>query len=327
MTSESLETEVLAQCPCCASSDTHHWCYASDLLLSTTDQTYEYHRCRRCFVLFLRVRPLESEAGRAYPSDYHPYTNSQSDGDLVASGPSTRLFGRVVSRIVGSIGRLVNARRPRSHKRLGKGDVFLDFGCGSGKFLDRMRQRGCATIGMDFSPHALAAVEKHGHVALPVSDLGWSAVPLQSVDFVRMNHVLEHLYDPRDVLGHLYKKLHRGGVLHVAVPNPNAWLARAFRSNWLGLDCPRHLVLYPPTVLKGLLTEIGFGEFEIIHEPAAKDHIRTWALFLNDMGLTHVEDVNLLIRSRWLQALFAVPAACAVLARGGDRFHVIARKK
>ncbi len=323
---ESLETEVLAQCPCCADSDTQHWCDASDLLLKTTNQTYEYHRCRRCSVLFLRIRPRESEAGRAYPSNYHPYSNGRRSDESAERATSSPLVVRVSSWIVARIKKLFNARLPRGYKKLGKGDVLLDFGCGSGKFLDRMRERGCATIGMDFSPHALAVVGKNGHLALPVSETGWGAVPLQGVDFVRMNHVMEHLYHPRDTLAHIRDRMKVGGILHVAVPNPNGISAILFRRYWHGLDCPRHVTLYPPAALGQLLGDCGFSVTSIVQETLAKDHIRSWVYRFQAAGWLSGRNPDDYMDKRWLQGLVAIPMLLASVVGRSDRFHVVARR-
>lgn len=320
-------TEEVRACPYCRNVSADLWTYGRDRLHHITNMTFPYFKCRNCDVIFLAKRPRENEIGAFYPTDYAPYGQSLP---RKFSSQRSRTFERVLNGVARSLLYFEIRAKFKVGKYYGKakeGELFLDFGCGGGEWLDRMRKKGMRTIGIDFSPIPLEGLKARGHQGLLVEPGFWQSIRDESVGFVRMNHVLEHLYNPRDVLGHLYKKLQRGGVLHVSVPNPSGWLARAFRSNWLGLDCPRHLVLYPPTVLRGLLMEIGFGEFEIIHEPAAKDHTRSWALFLNDMGLTHVEDINSLIHNRWLQTLFAVPAACAVLARGGDRFHVIARKK
>jgi 2-polyprenyl-3-methyl-5-hydroxy-6-metoxy-1,4-benzoquinol methylase len=321
-------TEEVRACPYCGNETADLWTYGRDRLHHITDATFPYFKCRICDVIFLARRPCQNEIGAFYPVEYAPY--GQSPPQKFRS-QRRRVFERVLNGVARSLLHFETQAKSEVGKyydgKVKEGELFLDFGCGGSEWLDRMRKKGMHTIGVDFSPIPLEGIKAKGHQGLLVEPGFWKSIRDESVSFVRMNHVLEHLYDPRDVLGHLYKKLYRGGVLHVAVPNPSAWLARAFRSNWLGLDCPRHLVLYPPTVLKGLLMEIGFGELEIIHEPAAKDHIRTWALFLNDKGLTHVDDVNSLIHNRWLQALFAIPAACAVLARGGDRFHVIAKKK
>lgn len=325
-------TEEVRACPYCGNEAADLWTYGRDQLHHITDMTFPYFKCRDCDVIFLARRPCSNEMGAFYPVDYSPYRQSLPQE---ICKPRSRTFkSKTFKRVFNGITRRLLHFEIRAKSEVEKhydkpmeGELFLDFGCGGSDCLDKMRKKGMRTIGIDFSPIPLESLKAKGHQGLLVEPGLWKSIRDESVSFVRMNHVLEHLYNPRDVLAHLYEKLQRGGVLHVAVPNPRAWLARAFRSDWWGLDCPRHLVLYPPTVLKGLLTEIGFGELEIIHEPAAKDHIRTWALFLNDMGLTHIDDVNSLIHSRWREALFAVPAACAVIARGGDRFHVIARKK
>lgn len=325
---ESIGTEIQIRCPYCDGVDTEHWCFASDLLLATTDQTYEYHRCRGCSVLFLRIRPRESEAGRMYPADYHPYADGERETEDPGHDPrshrgSPRRSGSATARIK----KLVNWRIPRDDKKLGKGDVVLDFGCGSGKFLNRMRARGCATTGMDFSPHALIVVAQNGHRALPVSNEGWEKVPLCSVDFVRMNHVVEHLYHARETFDLIRERMKRGGILHVAVPNPDGFSALAFRRYWHGLDCPRHIILYPSAALAELLRDCGFSVTSIVQETLAKDHIRSWVYRLQAAGWLRGKDPDRYSEKRWLQALAAIPVLLASLLGRADRFHVVAKRE
>ena len=325
---ESIETEILTRCPCCDRTDTDPWCFATDLLLATTTQTYEYHRCRGCSVLYLAVRPRESEAGRMYPSDYHPYASEERDGENVEDDPrSPSSNPRIPASTTARIKKLLNWRIPRDYKKLGKGDVVLDFGCGAGKFLDRMRARGCATTGMDFSPHALAAVAKGGHLALPVSTEGWGKVPLSSVDFVRMNHVVEHLYHARETFDHIRERMKPGGILHIAVPNPNGFSAFLFRRYWHGLDCPRHIILYPPATLGELLADCGFSVTSIVQETLAKDYIRSWVYRVQAAGWLSGKNPDDYLDVPGLQVLAAVPMLLASLIGRSDRFHVVAKRE
>lgn len=320
---DPIATEVLDRCPSCTAAGSVHWAFATDLLLATTDRTFEYRRCRSCSVLFMGIRPLESQTARLYPTTYQPY--AEPDDETEVAGEGTR-HGRTPRRtgLAKRIDRIVNSRIPRSYKALGEGAVFLDFGCGSGRFLDRMRARGLSTIGMDFSQQALDAAARGGHQALPVSREGWDRLPPGSVDFVRMNHVLEHLHHARRDLEELRERMKPGAMLHIAVPNPNGLSALLFRRNWHGLDCPRHLVLYPPGAVERLLVDCGFTVATIVQEGITKDFIRSLIYRIQAAGRLRRRSPDEFMDVWWLRALAAIPMGVALLAGRSDRFHAIA---
>ena len=68
-----------------------------------------------------------------------------------------------------------------------------------------------------------------------------------------MNHVLEHLYNPRETLTRLCSKMPQGGRLHLATPNAASATFRLFGKCWFPLDCPRHIVIYTPCAASRLL--------------------------------------------------------------------------
>jgi SAM-dependent methyltransferase len=89
--------------------------------------------------------------------------------------------------------------------------INLDLGCGAKKMT--------GAIGADVRP--LAGVDV-------VCDLAKTPYPFStgSVDEVHLNHVLEHLDNPVDVMAEIWRILKPGGSVHVRVPHytgPFAW--------------------------------------------------------------------------------------------------------
>jgi 2-polyprenyl-3-methyl-5-hydroxy-6-metoxy-1,4-benzoquinol methylase len=189
-----------------------------------------------------------------------------------------------------------------------------------------MRAKGCKTIGMDFSEHSLRIARSSGHLALPADETGWSQIAQGSVDFVRMNHVLEHLYEPAQVLRRLRARMAPGAVLHIAVPNPDGLSARLYGRYWFGLDCPRHVIFFPLHTLRAWLEHLGFSILEVITEPAAKDFIRSQALQARHRYGMEYGDLDQLGRREDLRGKAALPVLFARLIGLPDRFHVFAAR-
>ncbi len=314
------EVERLARCPNCGRGDIRQWCRAWDRLLELSDQRFVYSKCGACGVLFQSLRPTEQVIHRYYPDSYHPYA---TDADQTPRHRG-RWAGAVVKRLLPE--RSVKAKFKKIYRELKPGTAFLDFGCGSGEKLNSLRKQGCVTIGMDFSEHALSVVQRNGHKTFLIAPGVWDDIADESLDFVRLNHVLEHLYAPRDVLAQIVRKMKPGAVLHIAVPNPGGWSAALFRSAWLGLDCPRHIILYPPEALCDVLKEFRFVAPQVFQEPVVKDIIRSWGYVLNHLGWIGRDRVARMGASPLLNLLFAPGGWAAFLFRRADRYHVLAIK-
>ncbi len=119
---------------------------------------------------------------------------------------------------------LRNFRRVADHLRT-YGDVFdapvqmLDVGAGSGEFLFMMEQLGKTVKGIEpNAPYAAYCREELG-LDVQTSHLKSDLFAPGQFDFIRMNHVLEHLNDPVRYLHQIARWLAPHGLLYVEVPN------------------------------------------------------------------------------------------------------------
>lgn len=328
-----IKTETVTDCPVCGSKKIFFWSKAKDLLMQVSNQSFEYSRCAECNSLYMSLRPIERDIAAFYLSNYHPYNHSNSTKSALALNIWSRcklklkaILHTLVSTKVGSLLKgYLYFDVSKYYNKLDHDKVFVDFGCGAGKTLDKIRVQGARTVGADFSPVAVATIKKNNHEAYLVDDF-WLNFADENADFVRMNHVVEHLYQPHDTLNRLARKIKAKGVLHIAVPNPNGISSLVFKNNWHGLDCPRHVILYPPNTLKQLLEKQGFENFSITHETITKDFIRSIGYWLASKGHYNLEKVNDLMNIKWLAAVFWIPAKFAAIAGYADRFHIICYK-
>ncbi len=315
--SEAFEVESLRSCPLCGSDSWSVWAEASDLQMRRSQRLFRYARCSACGVLFEQERPTEATVSFFYEGDYEPYRKRKPNNPL---RPFHKLGLRIAAHVSGEQEAKHAIARRRNAQLARPSAVLLDFGCGGGKYLDACKARfGCRTIGMDFNPSLFPALRANGHEVLDVSDASWSSLADCTVDLVVMSHVLEHVYNPRAVLSQVHRVLKPGGLLDVALPNPEGVSATRYRSHWFGLDSPRHIMLDRPDLTARLVAEAGFADTEILGEPVTKDALRSMA---REIG----QDADAMQGNGWVALNIAFDMRRAAHAGNYDRFHLYARK-
>ena len=95
---------------------------------------------------------------------------------------------------------------------------ILDIGCSTGVFLEHARERGHNVKGIEVSEYA-ANVALSKKLDVFVGEVEDANIANKSIDFIHMNHVLEHLSNPLSTLIFLKHLLRDSGLLIVEVPN------------------------------------------------------------------------------------------------------------
>jgi SAM-dependent methyltransferase len=329
-------TERLDSCPNCGGRRLAEWCTALDRLHGLGGgQRFTYSVCGDCRLLFLSLRPLEAEAYKYYPDDYGPH--QAPGGGNPSNGSAAGVLGPLKSflqRAAGFVNYRVGSRIPdafvpefeKFYRPPHAGARLLDFGCGSDRFLNWAREQGWQTLGIDFAPRSVELARRSGHEAFLMSPAVWDSIADESLDCVRINHVLEHLYRPKEVLAALARKMKPGARMHIAVPNPGGLSASLFGSRWRGLDCPRHVALYPAATLRGLLAGLGLSDVDIRHETATRDLIGSIGYLMRDAKLIEPQGPERMLDSAALEQLLFVPARLGARFARGDRIHAFVRK-
>lgn len=272
--------------------------------------------------MFLSTRVKESDLAKLYPEAYHPYQGRPATSANGRSLPES--FARALHRGVGRVSRELPRMTAKNYEPPRAGARFVDFGCGSTAFLDHAAARGWSAIGVDFVPSVVDRVRQEGYQGYLVDEC-WKELGEGTIDALRLNHVLEHLYDPWSIMGRLTALLADGGRLHVAVPNPDGVGALLFRRDWLSFDA-RHAILWGPRQASGLLRQLGFRDIRVVHEVVTKDMARSWGYRRARRGRMELHEVLGLPDRPGLNASMAIPAKLAALLGRGDRFHIFARK-
>jgi len=143
-----------------------------------------------------------------------------------------------------------------------QGQRLLDIGCGNGDFLVGAREAGWQVSGVEPDPKAADAARQRG-VDVTVGTVDLLAGESDCFDAITLSHVIEHVHEPKQLLQAVQRLLKPGGIVYIDTPNIQSHGAELFRQNWRGIETPRHLVLFNPASLTGLLSATGFRDIKI----------------------------------------------------------------
>lgn len=282
MTPRTSSTQLTA-CPACKSNSVHSVVEVPDHEYGL-DYLSSYVTCGECSTLYQSPMPSDEELASFYRQNYH----SMSDGGFLMSLRHKMRIARLRD--------FVN-----------EGSVVLDYGCGNGSF---MRRAAAALSGVEFIGYEIGGHKKVTHPADRVTLVEGSLADLLGVlppcQVVIMNHVIEHLPDPLDVVSALAERLLPGGYFDGQTPNAASLEHRIFDRRWSGFHAPRHTVVFSIAGLRSLLERVNFEAISIrgAFNPAG------YAVSL--ASLTHGHAKGLIPR-HGLKWLLCVAAASAVL--------------
>jgi 2-polyprenyl-3-methyl-5-hydroxy-6-metoxy-1,4-benzoquinol methylase len=151
--------------------------------------------------------------------------------------------------------------------RLREADRVVEFGCGSGAFLEQCRARGIDASGMDFSVDAVECCRAKG-LNVAQMDLNEAhCLPLnQPPTQVLAFHVLEHLDEPHRFFRQVATYAAEFTNLWVAVPSDRRPSRRFGREDFLDQP-PHHMTRWTSEAFVAIGSRTGWRLTELIYEP------------------------------------------------------------
>jgi 2-polyprenyl-3-methyl-5-hydroxy-6-metoxy-1,4-benzoquinol methylase len=199
-----MEKKFVDSCPACNGNDLLPHLRIKDLSIS--GEYFQVVRCSNCACCVTQDHPPAESIG--------PYYNSE---EYISHSDTKKGLLSTIYHLVRNYMLSSKATTIRRFSKLRKG-VLLDYGCGTGYFLNKMKSVGWDVIGIEPDAGARAITLKlFGIKTNPASSL--TELKNQSFDVVTLWHVLEHVHDLDNVLHHIARILKPGGKLIIAVPN------------------------------------------------------------------------------------------------------------
>jgi 2-polyprenyl-3-methyl-5-hydroxy-6-metoxy-1,4-benzoquinol methylase len=292
------------QCPLCNSTCASLLLEAPDTSAGGAGMWFPVAQCQDCGLCYTSPRPSENCIGQFYAEGYAPHAraNDYRPRKRRRLWRWKRRHDALENRPIHGLGRL------------------LDFGCGNGSFLERMRVRGWIVTGIDASAELVQQLRTQRGLSVVAGSLPHPELGEGDFDVITMRHSLEHVHRPLEVLRAAYRLLAPGGQLIVSAPNIDSLPFKWFGKHWWGLDLPRHLTHFTPDTLQLMLARAGFDVDSVRMIRHTKWLRRSAARALASRA------AELPWWQRWLRGRLAASVAmwCAHFARRSDGMVVTA---
>jgi 2-polyprenyl-3-methyl-5-hydroxy-6-metoxy-1,4-benzoquinol methylase len=233
---------TLDKCIVCGSGNFEPFLTCKDYTVSR--QNFNIVCCKACGFKFTNPRPSDSEIGNYYKSDDYV---SHSD---TKKGLINQLYHRVRRYTLKKKLELINSYVSRG--------TILDYGCGTGMFLNTCKDAGWNTFGFEPDPDARQIAGKNGGRIVDSKVQLKELIGDNKFDIISLWHVMEHVTDVDQTLRFFKDNLADKGTLIIAVPNHVSFDGKLYKEFWAGYDVPRHLYHFELSTMQKLLGNYGF---------------------------------------------------------------------
>lgn len=170
------------------------------------------------------------------------------------------------------------------HKFAPKG-TLLDIGAGVGLLLDEARKMGYSVIGFEPSKASVSAAKKYFGINLIPKEFSRKSLERSDytldprvrgddnkrsgddgIDIVVINHVLEHLKYPKEIISLCTSTLKKQGTLVIGVPNFDSFMCWIKKGRWQSLIPAQHRWQFTLKSLDQLVIPYGFRRIAVSYE-------------------------------------------------------------
>lgn len=251
-------------------------------------------QCRRCTLIYPSPFP--------YPSKLHLQKSYSKPEQYFYANDETRAV-QFWEKYAGRLERITG----------GKGKI-LDIGCGRGEFVYAMQQQGWNAFGIDVSSAFVQYAKKRYGIQVKNRDLLHCNFRKNTFEVVRIFALLEHIFEPREMMREIHRILKPGGIVLIEIPNEGGLFFRI--ANWyfwnkgevINLSPtfpPYHVLGFTDKSIRYLLADTGF-QITQMH--------------------TYKGEVPMRAHAPWIRAIAASVLSLGKLVNQGFGFFIIAKK-
>ena len=121
---------------------------------------------------------------------------------------------------------------------LDKKSNILDIGCGDGKVLSFLKQKGHNVIGTEYKIKKNSIVRNNKEIRIYSNNKALQNK--NKYDLIILAQVLPHLNDANKIVNKIKNSLKNTGMVYISMPNFSSTQSKFTKFNWFHLDIPRH---------------------------------------------------------------------------------------
>ena len=233
---------TIDKCLVCGSDSFEPFLVCKDYTVS--QENFNIVSCKSCGFKFTNPRPENSVIGDYYKAEeYVSHSNT-------TKGVVNKLYHSVRNYTLKQKLKLISSYVSRG--------TMLDYGCGTGMFLNVCKNDGWETYGMEPDDYARKMSIEKGLDVFSDKDKVSNRIVDKKFNAITLWHVLEHVTDMEATLSFFKSKLNNDGVLIIAVPNHVSYDAQYYKEFWAAYDVPRHLHHFDINSMTSLVEKAGF---------------------------------------------------------------------
>jgi 2-polyprenyl-3-methyl-5-hydroxy-6-metoxy-1,4-benzoquinol methylase len=233
---------TIDKCLVCGSDSFEPFLVGKDYTVS--QQNYNIVSCKSCGFKFTNPRPENSVIGDYYKAEEYVSHSNTTKG--------------VVNKLYHSIRNYTLKQKLKLISSYVSRGTMLDYGCGTGMFLNVCKNDGWETYGMEPDDNARKMSIEKGLDVFSDKNMLSDSIADKKFNAITLWHVLEHVTDMDETLSFFKSKLNNDGVLIIAVPNHVSYDAKYYKEFWAAYDVPRHLHHFDINSMTSLVEKAGF---------------------------------------------------------------------
>lgn len=254
----SIRTEQVSSCPLCQNPGTLVYENLKDRLFKT-EGSWSHCQCINddCQLIWLNPRPIQEDIMKVYE-----YYLTHGESENIYTTKTKNIVKNIVLTWMKNMMRTsrLNDWVKYVHYKGFKPGRLLEVGCGDGRKLALLKEKGWVVTGQDLDPNAVKKAKESANCEVHLGELQDIHFEEGAFDLVMMSHVIEHVYNPQELITECMYILRPGGRLIMVTQNTESLGHKEFQCNWIGLDPPRHLHIFNLKTLRIMVNTAGFSE-------------------------------------------------------------------
>lgn len=274
-------------CPFCDKNDYKIYIKDARELYNGLGDKFNVVQCDYCQFIYTNPRPTRDTIKYFYPNESGYYlpqdevnNKKQKLRNLLLNSVLKYEYGynlepvlpKYLSKLIHLFfGHKIDCMHVPTYKNNG---VLLDIGCSWGHYLKRMSSLGWKTYGTEMNFKAYKyATDKFNLKNINngfFEDFSWKK---NFFDVVHMSMVLEHVYNPKEILKKIHRCLKSDGEFILSVPDISGLEFKIYKHNAYGLQVPQHLSHFSSRNIKKFFSANGFTINKIKHHSFDRDMV------------------------------------------------------